>query len=418
MKPAPAARIAGVLVGAVLASCAWAAGAPDAGLLDFDAREIAAIRLHGPWPPAPARDPSNRVSGNRHAAQFGARLFFDARLSTSGSISCANCHIAESGWSDARAVAVGLEETERNTRSVVNARFNRWFGWSGATDSLWAASIRPLLDPREMGGAERHVPALVRVQADLACDYRSAFGRAPPADDETLLVDIAKALAAFQETLVSGRTPFDEFRDALLRGDRRAAARYPLAAQRGLRLFVGAARCNVCHLGPHFTNGEFDKAGIAVRSASGRFDWGRYDGVKTLRAGRFNLLSRHNDDRSGANAVSTRHVALSVETYGAFKVPGLRNVALTAPYMHTGSLATLRDVVRHYSEIDEVKLQLAVAQSHAEPGDAVAPPAGASVLQPLNLSDAQIADMVAFLETLTEKNPLSRPPAPQTAVCK
>ncbi len=159
------------------------------------------------------------------------------------------------------------------------------------------------------------------------------------------------------------------------------------------------------------------RSGIPVRGTSGRFDWGRYDGIKTLRASRFNLLSRHNDDRSGANAVSTRHVALGLESYGAFKVPGLRNVALTAPYMHNGSLASLRDVVNHYSEIDDVKLQLAVPHPHAEPGEPVPPPASASVLQPLHLSAAQIADMVAFLETLTEKNPLSRPPAPKAAVC-
>ena len=110
--------------------------------------------------------------------------------------------LATPGWRwrrRGRALAVGLEETDRNTKSILNARFNRWFGWSGASDSLWAASIRPLFDPREMGNAERHVAALVRAAPDLACGYRSAFGHAPPDDDETLIVDIGKALAAFQE---------------------------------------------------------------------------------------------------------------------------------------------------------------------------------------------------------------------------
>ena len=384
-------------------------------VLAFSRAEIAAIHQHGPWPPALRSDASNRVSGNPRAAEFGAQLFFDSRLSTTGAISCASCHVPESGWSDGRAVAVGLQETERHTKSIVNARFNRWFGWSGASDSLWAASLRPLLDAREMGGAERHVAALVRTQPDLLCRYRLVYGKLPPADDEVLFADIGKALAAFQESLVSSRTPFDDFRDALVRGDYKAAARYPVAAQRGLRLFIGAAKCNVCHLGPQFTNGEFDKTGIPVGTASGRIDWGRYDGIKTVLASRFNRLTPHNDDRSGAHTVSTQHVTLNLEAYGAFKVPGLRNVALTAPYMHNGSLASLRDVVVHYSRIDAATMHLAVPQPHAEPGEPVAQRAAESILRPLNLSPAQIDDIVAFLETLTEKRSVLRRPA-QTGV--
>jgi len=384
-------------------------------VLAFSRAEIAAIRQHGPWPPALRSDASNRVSGNSRAAEFGAQLFFDPRLSTTGTISCASCHVPESGWSDGRAVAVGLQETERHTKSIVNARFNRWFGWSGASDSLWAASLRPLLDAREMGGAERHVAALVRTQPDLLCRYRLVYGKLPPADDEVLFADIGKALAAFQESLVSGRTPFDDFRDALVRGDHRAAARYPIAAQRGLRLFIGAAKCNVCHLGPQFTNGEFDKTGIPVGTTGGRFDWGRYDGIKTVLASRFNRLTPHNDARSGADTISTQHVVLNLEAYGAFKVPGLRNVALTAPYMHNGSLASLRDVIVHYSGIDAAKMHLAVPQPHAEPGEPVAQRAAESILRPLNLSPAQIDDIVAFLETLTEKRSVLRRPA-QTGV--
>ena len=384
-------------------------------VLAFSRAEIAAIRQHGPWPPALRSDASNRVSGNSRAAEFGAQLFFDPRLSTTGTISCASCHVPESGWSDGRAVAVGLQETERHTKSIVNARFNRWFGWSGASDSLWAASLRPLLDAREMGGAERHVAALVRTQPDLLCRYRLVYGKLPPADDEVLFADIGKALAAFQESLVSGRTPFDDFRDALVRGDHRAAARYPIAAQRGLRLFIGAAKCNVCHLGPQFTNGEFDKTGIPVGTTGGRFDWGRYDGIKTVLASRFNRLTPHNDDRSGADTISTQHVVLNLEAYGAFKVPGLRNVALTAPYMHNGSLASLRDVIVHYSGIDAAKMHLAVPQPHAEPGEPVAQRAADSILRPLNLSPMQIDDIVAFLETLTEKRSVLRRPA-QTGV--
>lgn len=371
-----------------------------AALIHFTDKERAAILQHGPWPPALASDRSNRVSGNREAARLGRQLFFDARLSTDGRQSCASCHIPERAWTDGRAMAAGHDDIRRNTMSVTNARFNRWFGWSGASDSLWAASLRPLMDAREMGAAERHVVQLLRSQPDLVRSYEKAFGRAMPRDDEALTADLGKALAAFQETLVSGPTPFDKFRDALARGDARLMARYPMPAQRGLKLFVGKGQCNVCHFGPNFSNGEFDKVGIPVRNAGGDFDWGRYDGVKAVRASRFNRLSRHSDDRAGAT--STRHVALDVEAYGAFKVPGLRNVALTSPYMHNGSLATLHDVVRHYSEITAEKLHIAAAHPHPEPGEPLPSRPAESPLRTLSLSPQEIEDLVSFLHTLTE----------------
>jgi cytochrome c peroxidase len=155
-----------------------------------------------------------------------------------------------------------------------------------------------------------------------------------------------------------------------------------------------------------------------VRDARGRFDWGRYDGIKTLQAGRFNLLSRYNDEASRANAISTRHVALDPEAYGAFKVPGLRNVALTGPYMHNGTLASLRDVVRHYSEIDDAKLAIAASSPHPEPTDLFERPPRGNVLQTLNFSETQVNDLVAFLETLTERKPLVQRPAPGAVACR
>jgi cytochrome c peroxidase len=396
---------------------AWPATSAKNALLPFTRDEVANILRHGPWPVRPQPDPSSRVSGNATAAAFGAQLFFDARLSVNGQVSCASCHVPGYGWSDQRARAVGLSETRRNTPSVLNSAFNRWFGWSGASDSLWAASLRPLLDPLEMGNAERHAANVVRSDPQLACGYRQVFGRVPGGEDERLFVEIGKALAAFQETLITGRTPFDDFRDALARNDKVAAARYPLAAQRGLRIFVGKGSCNVCHLGPNFSNGEFDKVGIPVRGADGIFDWGRYDGIKAVLASRFNQRSRHNDDPVRAEGTSTRQVALIAEAYGAFKVPGLRNVALSAPYMHNGSLATLRDVVRHYSEIDAVKLHIAASHPHVEIGEELPPRPAESVLRTLNLKEGEIADLVAFLESLTERRPLMRPSVAKVPGC-
>jgi cytochrome c peroxidase len=375
---------------------------PSGFLLPFSEAERQTILQHGPWPPKLEPDPSNRVSGQPEAIAFGEQLFFDPRLSGKG-VSCASCHMPEKSWTDGRKVGTGLAEGDRNTPTLINLRTHRWFGWDGANDNLWSQSVRPMLDAREMGATEEQVAQLIRGDDELSCRYRKVFGAPPSAtDNEAVIVGVGKALAAFQETLVSGRTPFDDFRDALERGDEKAASRYPLDAQRGLRLFVGQGKCSLCHFGPNFTHGEFHEIGIPVFKKTGGVDWGRYEGIKRLRASRFNLLGPYNDDRSRAPGIATRHVALVPQTFEQFKVPTLRNVARTAPYMHNGHLATLADVVRHYSEIDPTLLH--VAHVYIDPLVPGAVPMD-TLLKPLKLSSRQISYLVAFLETLTETAP-------------
>ncbi|MBC7803984.1 MAG: hypothetical protein H7Y16_08940 [Candidatus Parcubacteria bacterium] len=379
---------------ALLAIAAGSAAAPQ-DILEFTQAERRAILRHGPWPAPWSPDASNRASGNPEAIEMGERLFFDPRLSPSGKVLCATCHAPFRGWQDARVRAFGHADADRNTQSLFDVRYNRWFGWDGAGDSLWSQSIRPMLDAREMGGSLAEAAALVRGDAELSCRYRRIFGAPPPAEDEAVLAGIGKALAAFQETIVSGRSPFDDFRDALAQGDRQGAARYPIAAQRGLRLFVGKGNCSVCHFGPAFTNGEFHDTGVPFFTAGG-VDPGRHGGIRKLQANPFNLLGRHTDDREGKSAVKTAHVAGEHRNFGEFKVPGLRNVALTAPYMHAGSLATLADVVRHYSELSPDRL-------HAD---------GESLLKPLRLNAGEASDLVAFLESLTERSSALAPRRP------
>lgn len=246
----------------------------------FTQDQIIKVMWHGPWPPA--RKPPARPA----AAALGERLFFDPQLSGTGSLLCASCHVPYRAFQDGRALAFGLEQGSRNTPSLLNAAYFRRYGWDGARASLAAQSLRPLLEAKEMRSSAAHVARLVR--SGYAKDYAAAFGPPQGRSDERLLADAGSALAAFQETLVSGRTPFDDFRDALGGADARPPASYPAEAQRGLKRFI--AQCSTCHAGPLFSDGAI------VRG---------------------------------------------------FRVPSLRNVAATAPYMHDGSVASLEDALRH-----------------------------------------------------------------------
>lgn len=361
--------------------------AQSTALTDTERRRVLS---HGPWPPPPSRDPSNRVSGQPAAIDLGERLFFDRRLSGDGGMACDWCHAPSLDWTDGFARGVGKQTVDRNTPALWNVGVNRWYGWDGARDSLWAQSVRPLLEPREMASSASRIAERVRADDDLACRFERVFGQ-PPAfmADEAVLIAAGKALAAFQETLVSGRTPFDDFRDALARDDREAMRRYPDDARRGLAIFMGRGNCSVCHVGPLFTNGEFADIGVPFFRPSGGVDPGRHDGIRRLQADPFNLLGPHNDDAGGNTRLRTRHVALQHRNFGEFKVPSLRNVARTAPYMHNGSLPDLRSVVLHYSELNEERL-------HAD---------GERILKPLRLDSGEIDDLIAFLKTLSDESP-------------
>ena len=352
------------VLAALLSSGAFAADAL------FTPSEIRTILAHGPWPAPATSDPSNRVSGRRDAIELGQRLFFDPRLSVNGKFSCGTCHVPERNWTDNRVRGVAAAEVDRNTPTLMNVRLGQWYGWDGGADSLWSQSIRPILDRRELGATPRHVADLMRQDEDLSCRYRRAFGAAPsPADDEEVLVNVGKILAAFQETFETPPTPFDRFRNALARGEPLKAGLYSEAAQRGLKIFVGKGNCSSCHSGPNFTSGEFRNNGFSA-------DAGRVEGLKAVKASRFNLAGPYNDD-----PLRRVHAAQEPEA-GAFKVPTLRHLMLTAPYGHDGKRETLAEVVRHYSE------------------------KGSTALPALKLTAAEQTDLVVFLESVsTLSNP-------------
>ena len=309
-----------------------------ADLLSFSERERAVIASFGPWPVLPPTDPTNPGSGRQVGIDLGEKLFFDERLSVNGKIACASCHEPERHWTDGLRRGVGVARGDRNTPSLMNMAFHRRFGWDGVNDKLWMQSLRPIVDARELGSSAQHLARLVRSDADYSCRFQKVFGRPVPSQDDEVLVDTGRALAAFMEGLSSGRAPFDEFRDALVNGDTRQAAQYSEAAQRGVKLFVGKAACVSCHDGPIFTNGE-------------RRDNGMLSGSPDLLQAKRSSMQ--------------------------FRVASLRHLALTGPYMHDGSLTSLAEVLNHYERTSTADVK------------------------PLTLAPKEKTDLLVFLESLT-----------------
>jgi len=257
------------------------------------------------------------VSGNPAAIALGQALFVDAGLSPDGRFACASCHDPARAYADGQALATGRTVLKRNTLSLVNVGAWRWFAWDGGGDTLWGQSLRPILDPAEMGGSLAQAAARLRGDADLACRYRAAFGEAPGADDERVAVDAAKALAAFQETVVSGAAPFDAWRDALARGD--DAPDYPVAARRGAKLFVGVGQCATCHTGPLFSNREFHDIGVPYFIPEGGVDSGRHAGIQRLRQARYgcSATSTTRPRRASAGRSSTSSCSRAISASSA-----------------------------------------------------------------------------------------------------
>lgn len=355
---------------------------------DAETQRIIAI---GPWPAEIPPDPGNELSGLAWAETLGKQLFFNETLSGNGKISCASCHLPELAFSDGLAVAKGMENHIRNSPGLLNVGLQRWLGWDGGTDSLWAASLRPLLSDMEMGGDIAGLGTSLRMIPSV---IESLKQHKPDRDpnvltDEELLVLAAKAIAAYTRTLVSGQTSFDSFRQALADNDRQGQNNYSASAKRGLKIFIGEANCHVCHFGSNFSNGEFHDIGRPFFTGVGQVDPGRHAGIIRVRQDRYNLASQFNGIDSDSDSLKLRTVTLGQVNFGQWRTPSLRNLTLTAPYMHDGSLATLRDVVDFYSEIDINRL-------HSK---------GETILKPLLLDDSGKRDLVNFLESLTQKKP-------------
>jgi len=421
------ARLAALAGTVGLAALLAAAAAPGAATTDpgdrqpWSAEERAALYRHAPLPPLPP-DPTNAAAEDPRAARLGQALFFERRLSTNTAVACASCHLPEKAFADGRPVGTGLAPGERNTPTLLNAGFNHWFFWDGRADTLWAQALHPIEDPREFGGDRLHAVRLVAEDPALRPAYAEVFGPPPPLEEvhrfprhgfpdraprsraasawagmapadqhavNRMYANLGKALEAYVRQLVSGDSPFDRYVAALQRGDRGEAQRYPAAATRGLALFVGAARCELCHAGPTFADGEFHNLGLSVPDGKAP-DTGRAAGIPAVRADLFNASGPFSDAPHGRAGDQLRYLPTPASQLGSFKTPSLRNVALTAPYMHDGRFATLPAVLDFYAQ-----------GKPARPGQRLVGDREATLDLVPHLSPAQIADLVAFLETLT-----------------
>lgn len=368
--------------------------------VQFNTDEISRILSLGPWPPpgSPRQDRSNRLSGNPAAAEFGRLLFESPQLSVNRQVACTTCHRPDLDFTDGQRRSQGIGRHDRNAQTLWNISLQRWFGWDGGADSLWAASIRPLEAPHEMGMTASAVRSRINSNPQWRERYLRLFGEAAGSSDpDRVLANTGKAIAAYLETLWSPPTAFDRFRNALAQSDSPAAAAastgFTPAAQRGLKLFIGHGNCTVCHFGPNFSNGEFHDVAIPFMIEPGRVDPGRHTGIRRVLSDRFNLASQFNDEDEAATrranrlpeSIRLRTLQPQHRNWGEWRTPSLRNLARTGPYMHDGSLATLHDVARHYNTINLERL-------HAD---------GEQLLRPLGLAPSELDDLVTFLKSLS-----------------
>ncbi|MDV5167952.1 cytochrome-c peroxidase [Photobacterium rosenbergii] len=320
----------------------------------------------------PVTDPGNAYIGNDAAADLGRKLFFSPQLSQKGDTSCAHCHQPKYYFTSGKAL-----DGKRNTPTVVGSAAFSWQFWDGRADSLWSQALFPLEDPTEHALSRLEVVHIVL--DNFQDDYKEAFGateqltnflnekaslprQASPvnsAENWELLTDwqrsqinqiyasIGKALAAYQARLMPAESRFDKYVEAVVKNDYGSAHQLLSPAEEaGLRLFISdRGRCIRCHSGPLFSNGGF--TATAVPGSQG--DEGRLAIISQLAKNEFNCLSQYADKGQGSCDELIYVKTEGEELRHAFKVPTLRNISFTAPYMHNGSFTELSEVLDYYN---------------------------------------------------------------------
>ncbi len=279
-------------------------------------------------------------------AALGKKLFFDPILSKDKSISCASCHIPAYGFADTVAFSLGVGSTpgNRNAPSIMNLRGHNPFFWDGRAASLEQQALMPIENPIEMNLPIQEAVKRLNDSKDYKRLFNLIFKQLPSPQN------IGLALAAYQNSLETDESAFDL--------DQLSAS-----AERGRQLFVSdKTKCFDCHNGPDFTNDDFKNIGL-------------YDGMNLTDEGRAAITKNKED-------------------LGKFKTPGLRNIAVTAPYMHNGMFKTLEEVVEYYDN----------------PYQFVPKPINidSTLKEPLKLTVEQKKDLVNFLKALTDKQYLKK----------
>ncbi len=279
--------------------------------------------------------------------KLGRKLFFDERLSLDGTVSCASCHNPLLGFADGRSVAVGIDGLEgpRSTPAIINRLFSGGQFWDGRAVSLEDQVLGPIENPIEMDNSLENVVRTLNADESIRNDFQKVFGT------DVTVEGLQKAIASFERILLSGESPFDKY----MAGDNNALSK---SALNGFLLFKSEkVNCITCHKGANFTDELFHNSGVGM-------DLGNPD------LGRF-VETKNDTD------------------YGRFKTPTLRDIARTSPYMHDGSLRSLREVVDFYDQGGIVNDNLSIH------------------IKPLNLTEEEKENLVEFMRSLTGKNPLS-----------
>ena len=318
-------------------------------------------------------------AGSPAQAELGRKLFFDRRLSSNGTLSCAMCHVPEEGFtSNASKLSIGLEgvSLRRNAPGLLNVAWQRQLFHDGREPSLPSVAWSALLHADELGNpSPEHLLARLRTWPDYAGRFEQAFDGAG-ASKTTL----GEAVAAYLRTLVAGNSRFDQWRYAN-RSDALTALE-----QRGFKLFAGAGRCTACHTVTEqsalFADGAFHVTGAGFKPQATAIVVELAAGVQTTL--KPSDLAAFADSRRAD--LGRFDVSQQAQDRFAFKTPSLRNVSRTAPYMHDGGFSTLEEVVAFYNQGGEEA------------------PGKSPRLTPLNLSAEDQRALVAFLKSLDSQN--------------
>jgi cytochrome c peroxidase len=310
--------------------------------------------------------------------ELGRKLFFDARLSADGKVSCSSCHDPKLAFTDGKVVAEGISGRlgVRNSPSLLNALFNVQQFWDGRTDTLEQQAAEPLVNPLEMGNAS-HAEVVDRLRSisEYRAEFQSVFG------SEITIERMSQAIASYERTLLSGDSPLDRF----LAGKEDAIS---VEAKRGFAIFRGRGRCTRCHSfteqQPFFTDFAYHNTGVAAMHPG--FEGLARQAAAAAETDRAKAIIDNLSREYGGQELGRILISYQLFDVGAYRTPGLRNVAVTAPYFHNGSAKTLAEVVKFYDGGGRHNLNID------------------EELHPLGLTEDERRDLAKFLESLTGRN--------------